>query len=245
MSAVRGAIKPAGLGDRLDGIDSASIQGELDARGWCVLPGLLADRDCHAIAALYEEDERFRNTVVMARHGFGSGEYRYFDYPLPDAIQTLRARLYPALARIASAWNELLGLNDRFPEDHRDFLALCHGNGQSRPTPLILKYGPGDYNCLHQDLYGDVVFPLQLTILLSKPGEDFTGGEFVLTEQRPRMQSRVHVVPLAQGDAVVFAVRYRPRRGKRGYHRVTLRHGVSTVRSGRRLAAGIIFHDAG
>lgn len=245
MSAVHEAIKPADFGSQLDGMDPASIQDELDARGWCLLPGLFADRDCDAIAALYEETERFRSTVVMARHGFGSGEYRYFDYPLPDAIQTLRGRLYPALARIANVWNERLGLSDRFPGNHRDFLALCHGNGQSRPTPLILKYGPGDYNCLHQDLYGDLVFPLQLTILLSKPGEDFTGGEFVLAEQRPRMQSRAHVVPLAKGDAVVFAVRYRPRRGKRGYHRANLRHGVSTVRSGRRLATGIIFHDAG
>lgn len=245
MSAVDEAIKPASLGDRLDGIDLASIQGELDARGWCVLPGLLTDRECDTIAALYEQNERFRSTVVMARHGFGSGEYRYFDYPLPDAIQTLRTRLYPGLARIANAWNERLGLSDRFPENHRDFLALCHVNGQSRPTPLILKYGPGDYNCLHQDLYGDVVFPLQLTILLSKPEQDFTGGEFVLAEQRPRMQSRAHVVPLVQGDTAVFAVRYRPRRGKRSFHRANLRHGVSTVRSGCRLAAGIIFHDAG
>lgn len=245
MSTVRGALMPAGLGERLDGIDSASIQGELDALGWCLLPGLLADWESDAIGALYEDGERFRSTVVMARHGFGSGEYRYFDYPLPDAIQTLRVCLYPALARIANSWNELLGLSNRFPEDHRDFLAVCQRNGQSKPTPLILKYGAGDYNCLHQDLYGDVVFPLQLTILLSKPGENFTGGEFVLAEQRPRMQSRAHVVPLAQGDAVVFAVRYRPRRGKRGFHRVNLRHGVSTVRSGCRLAAGIIFHGAG
>lgn len=244
MTAVCLATRTEGIGERVTSLDAGKIQSDLDAQGWHVIKGLLTRRECDELAALYDKDERFRSTVVMARHGFGKGEYRYFDYPLPDVIEALRGLLYPMLARIANEWSERLGERYRFPERHRDFLAYCQRHGQSRPTPLILKYGPDDYNCLHQDLYGDVVFPLQLTILLSKPREDFTGGEFVLTEQRPRMQSRAYVVPLAKGDAVVFAVSHRPRKGKRGHHRVNLRHGVSLVRAGRRLAAGIIFHDA-
>jgi len=225
-------------------IDPERLRGELHDQGWSVIEGLLDARSCGALSSLYAQDERFRSTVVMARHGFGSGEYRYFAYPLPPIVARLRTMLYPPLARIANEWNERLGLAERYPATHRAFVEHCRSNGQTRPTPLLLKYGAGDYNCLHQDLYGDVVFPLQLTILLSDPGKDFQGGEFVLTEQRPRRQSRAHVVPLSRGDAVIFAVRQRPREGKRGYYRVNLRHGVSTIRGGSRLTAGIIFHDA-
>ena len=218
--------------------------GELDARGWALLPGLLDADSCARIAAGYDDPAQFRSQVVMARHGFGRGEYRYYRYPLPDPIAGLRSALYPRLAPIANRWHERLGLPTRFPAGHADFLARCHDAGQTRPTPLLLRYGPGDYNCLHQDLYGEHVFPLQVAVLLSRPGEDFTGGEFALTEQRPRMQSRVDVVPLAQGDAVVFAVNHRPVTGSRGDYRVTMRHGVSTLRSGQRHTLGIIFHDA-
>ena len=224
--------------------DPAALAANLDARGWALLPGLLDPATCTAIAAGYDAPEQFRSQVVMARHGFGRGEYRYYRYPLPDPIARLRAALYPRLASIANRWHERLGLPARFPAEHADFLARCHEAGQARPTPLLLRYGPGDYNCLHQDLYGEHVFPLQAAILLSRPGEDFAGGEFVLTEQRPRMQSRVEVVPLAQGDAVVFAVNHRPVAGSRGDYRVAMRHGVSTLRSGRRHTLGIIFHDA-
>jgi hypothetical protein len=189
-------------------------------------------------------DSRFRSRVIMARHGFGRGEYKYLSYPLPEPIAALRTALYPRLAPIANAWNARMGIAARYPDTHQEFLTLCHDAGQARPTPLLLRYDPGDYNCLHQDLYGDLAFPLQATILLSQPGEDFTGGEFVLTEQRPRMQSRPEVVPLRQGDAVLFAVHHRPVTGTRGSYRVNLRHGVSRVRSGRRQTAGIIFHDA-
>jgi hypothetical protein len=220
------------------------LAGELDARGWALLPGLLDADSCAQIAAGYDEPAQFRSHVVMARHGFGRGEYRYYRYPLPDPIAGLRAALYPRLAPIANRWHERLGLATRFPADHADFLARCHEAGQTRPTPLLLRYGPGDYNCLHQDLYGEHVFPLQVAVLLSRPGEDFAGGEFVLTEQRPRMQSRVEVVPLSQGDAVVFAVNHRPVAGGRGDYRVAMRHGVSTVRSGQRHTLGVIFHDA-
>ncbi|MGH7657466.1 MAG: 2OG-Fe(II) oxygenase, partial [Gemmatimonadales bacterium] len=199
---------------------------------------------CRAAAALYDGGGRFRSHIMMARHGFGKGEYKYFDYPLPELINDLRTTLYPLLAPIADRWNEAMGIDVRYPATHAEFLARCHSAGQTRPTPLLLKYGEGDFNALHQDLYGEHVFPFQVVFLLSEPGRDFEGGEFVLTEQRPRMQSRVEVVPLRQGDAAIFAVHNRPVEGKRGYYRVNLRHGVSRVRSGHRHTAGIIFHDA-
>jgi hypothetical protein len=228
----------------LAGPDWTALSAELDAYGCALIPGLLAPEACETAAALYDRDGLFRSTVVMARHGFGRGEYRYFAYPLPDLVQDLRAALYPPLAEVANRWNAALGLPERFPDAHAAFLARCHAAGQTRPTPLLLRYRAGDYNCLHQDLYGAHVFPLQVAVLLSAPGRDFDGGEFVLTEQRPRMQSRAEVVPLAQGDAVVFAVRHRPVAGARGPYRVNLRHGVSRLRSGSRHTLGIIFHDA-
>jgi hypothetical protein len=240
--------EPAGaaaraLEARVAAVDWARVEAELDALGCARLEALLAPDECAALAALWDED-RFRSRVVMARHGFGRGEYRYFDHPLPGAVATLRTSLYPRLAPVASRWSEALGSDVRFPPTHAAFLARCHAAGQRRPTPLLLRYEADDYNCLHQDLYGPLVFPLQATILLSAPGRDFTGGEFVLTEQRPRRQSRAEVVPLAHGDAVVFAVHHRPVQGARGAYRVTLRHGVSRLRSGLRYALGIIFHDA-
>jgi len=209
-----------------------------------VIPGLLTATECELLAACYESDGIYRSRVVMARHGFGRGEYKYFSYPLPPLVQELRSAVYPRLVPIANRWNETLRVDARFPPGHEAFIDDCHAAGQQRPTPLILRYAPGDYNCLHQDLYGDRVFPLQLAVLLSQPGSDFSGGEFVLTEQRPRMQSRVDVVPLAQGDAVIFAVNERPMAGARGAYRVKLRHGVSRVRSGQRHTLGVIFHDA-
>jgi len=220
------------------------MQTDLDERGHAVVESLLSVAECRALAALYDEDARFRSRVVMAKHGFGRGEYRYFAYPLPDVVQSLRTRLYPVLAGIANEWNTRLGVETRYPATHAGFLERCHAAGQKRPTPLVLRYGAGDYNCLHRDLYGPLVFPLQVAILLSDPLHDFTGGEFVLTEQRPRLQSRAEVVPLSQGDAVVFAVSERPVDGSRGVYRVTHRHGVSRVRSGRRYTLGVIFHDA-
>lgn len=229
---------------RVDLYDWAQIGRELDSQGCSVLPSLLNPSACSALAGSYPDEARFRSHVVMARYGFGRGEYRYFRYPLPEPVQGLRGALYPRLACIANGWNARLGLDRTYPPAHADYLAQCHGAGQNRPTPLLLQYGPGDYNCLHQDLYGDLVFPLQVAVLLSEPGRDFTGGEFVLTEQRPRMQSRVEVVPLRQGDGVVFAVNERPVQGGRGTYRVMMRHGVSSVRSGRRHTLGIIFHDA-
>ena len=216
----------------------------LDAQGWAVLPGLLTAAECEGVAGLYGSGKGFRSHVVMARHGFGRGEYRYFAYPLPKLVQNFRASLYPRLAPIANRWHERMGLEARFPADHAAFLERCHAAGQTRPTPLLLQYGAGDYNCLHQDLYGEHVFPLQVAVLLSEPGADFQGGEFVLTEQRPRMQSRVAVVPLTRGDGVVFAVNQRPVRGGRGDYRVVMRHGVSELRAGHRHTLGIIFHDA-
>ena len=220
------------------------LEQDLDARGSAVIDQLLSSAQCDELAGLYSAEDRFRSRVLMGRHGFGQGEYKYFRYPLPGIVARLRTALYPRLAPIANRWNAAMGIKARFPESHAQFLKRCHAAGQRRPTPLLLQYGAGDYNCLHQDLYGEHVFPLQLTILLSQPGRDFTGGEFVMSEQRPRMQSRAEVVPLGKGDAVVFAVRHRPVQGARGIYRVNLRHGVSRVRSGRRHTAGIIFHDA-
>jgi len=220
------------------------LEDELDARGCAVLERLIAPAQCDALAGLYAAEERFRSRVVMARHGFGRGEYKYFRYPLPPLVARLRAALYGPLARIANRWSAAMRSDMRYPGEHAAFIRRCHRAGQRRPTPLLLQYGADDYNCLHQDLYGEHVFPLQLTILLSEPGRDFTGGEFVLTEQRPRMQSRAEVVPIGKADAVIFAVSERPVRGARGVYRVKLRHGVSRVRAGRRHTAGIIFHDA-
>ena len=231
-------------GARIGGIDWGRLRDELDAQGFAVTGGLLGPGECDELAALYASDAPFRSRVEMARHGYGRGEYKYFAYPLPATIGALRGALYPRLAPLANRWNEAMGLDVRYPDSHAAYLERCHAAGQVRPTPLLLRYGEGDYNCLHQDLYGEQVFPLQVAILLSEPGRDFTGGEFVMTEQRPRMQSRPMVVPLRKGDAVVFAVERRPVKGSRGNYRVNLRHGVSTVRSGTRLTAGIIFHDA-
>ena len=216
----------------------------LEATGHGVIRGLLGARECPAISALYDEPARFRSRVVMAKHGFGRGEYQYFDHPLPARVLELRRSLYPLLVPVANRWAEALGKKDRYPDRLEAYLERCHAAGQSRPTPLLLRYGPGDFNCLHQDLYGALAFPFQVAVLLSKPEVDFVGGEFVLTQQRPRMQSRVDVVPLAQGDAVAFAVNERPVQGTRGVYRVRMRHGVSEVRSGRRHTLGIIFHDA-
>jgi hypothetical protein len=225
-------------------VDWAALGSQLDAQGSAVVPRLMSRTECEGLAALYADDARFRSRVVMRRHGFGQGEYKYFSYPLPETVAALREALYPPLAAIANRWHAAMGSEVRFPDKHAAFLKRCHAAGQRRPTPLLLQYVAGDYNCLHQDLYGEHVFPLQLTVLLSEPGRDFTGGEFVMTEQRPRMQSRAEVVPLRQGDAVLFAVNERPVQGTRGAYRVKLRHGVSRVRSGQRHTAGIIFHDA-
>ncbi|MEA1674301.1 2OG-Fe(II) oxygenase [Nitrospirillum sp. BR 11163] len=228
----------------IDGYDWATVSKELDAYGCAVLPGLLTPEACRDLSSLYAREQGFRSRVVMGRHGFGMGEYKYWAYPLPTPVQALRTGLYPRLAPLANRWNQRLGEGARYPDTHAEFLALCHQAGQVRPTPLLLQYGPGDYNCLHQDLYGDRVFPLQVAVLLSEPGRDFTGGEFVITEQRPRMQSRAEVVSLRQGDGVVFAVHHRPVSGTRGTYRVNLRHGVSRLRTGQRHTLGIIFHDA-
>jgi hypothetical protein len=216
----------------------------MNAHGCAVLPALLSAGECKELAALYAHDQHFRSHIHMARHGFGKGEYKYFKYPLPELIGELRTALYPRVAPIANAWNERIKLDVRFPQKHADYLKICHAAGQLRPTPLLLQYTQDDFNCLHQDLYGELAFPLQATVLLSEPGKDFTGGEFTLTEQRPRMQSRVKVVPLQRGDAVVFAVHNRPVQGTKGTYRVNLRHGVSRLRSGHRHTLGIIFHDA-
>ncbi|MBW4052900.1 MAG: 2OG-Fe(II) oxygenase [Proteobacteria bacterium] len=232
------------LQDHVSSFDWAAIGAQLDSHGCAVLPGLLAPAACCALADLYAGDNHFRSRVVMSRHGFGRGEYKYFAYPLAPLVADLRSALYPRLAPIANGWSGRLQEGGRYPSSLDEFLKLCHAAGQVKPTPLLLQYGPDDYNCLHQDLYGEWVFPLQLTVLLSHPGSEFTGGEFVLTEQRPRMQSRAEVVPLGRGDGVVFAVHHRPVRGTRGDYRVNLRHGVSRVRSGRRQTLGIIFHDA-
>jgi hypothetical protein len=236
--------KPTDPESRLETYDWAGVADDLDAQGSAQLPKLLSATECAALASLYDDDRRFRSHIRMARHGFGQGEYKYFANPLPDLVASLRPALYERLAPVANRWNESMGIDQRYPESHADFLARCHEAGQTRPTPLLLRYVEGDFNALHQDLYGALAFPLQVAILLAEPGCDFTGGEFVLTEQRPRMQSRAEVVPLTQGDGVVFAVHHRPVRGTRGTYRVNLRHGVSRVRSGRRHTLGVIFHDA-
>jgi hypothetical protein len=229
---------------RVDGADWTQVAGALDVQGWAILPRLISDAEADAIAALYQRADGFRSRVIMARHGFGLGEYRYFSYPLPDIIQSIRTAAYPHLAPIANRWHERIGKEARFPDEHQPFLDRCHQAGQLRPTPLLLEYGPGDYNCLHRDLYGEHVFPLQIAILLDEPGEDFVGGEFVMTEQRPRMQTRPMVLPLRKGDAAVFAVNSRPMKGVRGDYQVKLNHGVSRLYSGKRHTVGIIFHDA-
>jgi hypothetical protein len=234
----------AGIAVHVAALDWQGIADQLNAHGYAIIPGLLTADECHDMAGHYAHPQLFRSRVVMSQHGFGSGEYQYFRYPLPSMISSLRNALYGPLAVIANRWHELMDLPDRFPADHADFLARCHAAGQQRPTPLLLEYRAGDYNCLHQDLYGEHVFPLQAAVLLSQPGKDFEGGEFVLTEQRPRMQSRVEVVPLKRGDMVIFAVNHRPVQGTRGIYRVNLRHGVSRLRSGSRHTLGIIFHDA-
>jgi hypothetical protein len=238
------AAPSSDLAARVDAIDWAQAISDLDVQGCAVLKGLLSHEECRELAGLYPDDRNFRSRVVMGRHGFGRGEYKYFAYPLPDMIAGLRPALYANLCGVANRWNEAMGIDIRYPERHDAFLKRCHDAGQVRPTPLLLQYGAGDYNCLHQDLYGEHVFPLQVAILLSEPGRDFSGGEFVLTEQRPRMQSRPEVVPLTQGDAVAFAVHVRPVQGTRGFYRVNLRHGVSRLRSGHRHTVGVIFHDA-
>jgi len=232
------------VGERVAALDWAAIASSLDADGCAVVGPLLDADECAALAARYDDDAVFRSRVVMARHGFGRGEYKYLAYPLPEEVAALRAALYPRLAEIANRWNEAMGVATRYPVAHDDYLARCHAAGQTKPTPLLLRYGAGDYNCLHQDLYGEHVFPLQATLLLSRPAEDFSGGEFVLTEQRPRMQSRAEVVPLSQGEAVIFPVHHRPVQGTRGTYRVNMRHGVSRLRAGARHTLGIIFHDA-
>ena len=237
-------VSSRAIDTRVEAVDWASASTHLDGYGWAMLRQLLTADECETIAGLYEDDRRFRSHVVMARHGFGRGEYKYFTYPLPGIVADLRRTIYPHLAPIANRWNESMRIHVRYPDTHAEFIARCHEAGQRRPMPLLLQYATGDYNALHQDLYGEHVFPLQLTILLSEPEQDFTGGEFVLIEQRPRMQSRAEVVPLRRGDAVVFAVHHRPVHGTRGTYRVNLRHGVSRLRSGHRHTVGVIFHDA-
>jgi uncharacterized protein len=234
----------AALARRVAALPWDGITAALDGDGFATAPGLLTARECAALVALYDQAARFRSRVVMARHGYGRGEYQYFDHPLPGLVAGVRAAAYPHLAPVANAWAARLGREAAFPATLAELHARCRQAGQTRPTPLLLKYGPGDYNCLHQDIYGDLVFPLQIAVLLSDPAADFTGGAFVLTEQRPRMQSRVDVVPLARGDAVIFPVHHRPVPGKRGDYRVNVRHGVSRVRDGSRFTLGIIFHDA-
>ena len=229
---------------RVQALDWEAVYQGLDSQGSATIKGMLSPTECRSIAGLYTNDALFRSRVVMARHGFGRGEYQYFCYPLPDVLTNLRTAIYPHLVPIANRWNAAMGIAVRYPEHHVDFIARCHKAGQVKPTPLLLQYGIDDYNCLHQDLYGEHVFPLQLAILLSRPGEDFTGGEFVMTEQRPRMQTRPVVVPLDQGDGVIFAVHHRPVQGTRGVYRVNMRHGVSRLRSGTRHTLGVIFHDA-
>jgi hypothetical protein len=248
MSAPR--TRPADLAsgqtpiERVGSLNWSAIADNLNAFGNAVLPGLLTPTECQSLSSLYSIPDHFRSRVIMGRHGFGQGEYQYFNYPLPSIVEDFRTSLYAKLAPIANAWNEAMGMDVRYPNAHAEFLDRCHAAGQGHPTPLLLQYRAGDYNCLHQDLYGEHVFPIQVAALLAQPGVDFTGGEFVMTEQRPRMQSRPEIVPLEQGDAVAFAVNLRPVRGTRGTYRVKMRHGVSRLRSGERHALGIIFHDA-
>ena len=244
MTDVASPLTCPAIPDRVDAIDWPRVEADLDSDGWARIPALLSPSESRAVAELYSNDAIFRSRVVMSRHGFGRGEYKYFAYPLPETVQQLRAALYPRLRGVANRWNEAMGLEPCFPDAHDDFLLRAQAAGQTRPTPLLLQYGEGDYNCLHQDLYGEHVFPLQVAVLLAAPGTDFSGGEFVLTEQRPRMQSRAAVVPLAQGDAVIFAVHHRPVRGTRGFYRVNMRHGVSRILAGHRHTLGVIFHDA-
>jgi uncharacterized protein len=244
MATQNHGVSAASVEQRIADYDWALTAQHLGAHGWALLAKLLSPAGCVAIAGLYRDDDRFRSHVVMAQHGFGRGEYKYFAYPLPEAVAALRTTLYRHLAPIANGWSESLGLHERYPDAHADFIARCHEAGLRRPTPLLLQYGERDFNALHQDVYGEHVFPLQVAVLLSEPEQDFAGGEFVLVEQRPRMQSRAEVVPLRRGDGVVFAVRNRPVRGTRGVYRATLRHGVSPLRSGRRHTLGVIFHDA-
>lgn len=232
------------IGERIDALDWADLEAQLDSYGCATAPALLSRDECETLAALYDRDGIFRSRVVMERHGFGRGEYKYFAYPLPETLEGARRAVYPHLAPIANRWNEVMRIETRYPREHAAFIERCHRAGQTRPTPLLLRYVPGDFNCLHQDLYGEHVFPIQMAILLSAPGRDFAGGEFVMTEQRPRMQSRVEAVPLSQGDAVFFAVHHRPVQGTRGPYRVNMKHGVSRLRSGRRHMLGVIFHDA-
>ena len=241
---MKSGMKEEAIAEKLDRVSCERVESDLDEYGAAVLEHLLTPEECDTVTALYLDDQLFRSRVVMARHGFGRGEYKYFRYPLPDLVESLRTNLYPRLAPVANRWNQALRSDVRYPEGHAEFLATCHDARQRRPTPLLLQYGVGDYNCLHQDLYGEHVFPIQVAVLLSEPGRDFSGGDFVLTEQRPRMQSRVEVMPLRQGDAVAFAVHHRPVQGTRGTYRVNLRHGVSRVRGGHRHTLGIIFHDA-
>jgi hypothetical protein len=235
---------PEAVAERVAAVDWAAVAAALDESGWATAPALLTGAECREIVSLYGEEGAFRRRIVMQRHAYGSGEYQYFRYPLPPPVEALRRAVYPRLAPLANRWRERLRHEERFPPTLDGYLALCHGAGQTRPTPLVLKYAAGDYNRLHQDLYGALVFPLQLTILLSDPQQDFTGGEFLLVEQRPRLQSRGEVVPLGQGEAVIFPVHHRPVETARGFSRATMRHGVSRIRSGRRYTLGIIFHDA-
>jgi hypothetical protein len=244
QSARASAALPSPLNARIAAVDWAAIARDLDAQGHALIPRLLPAQDCEALAGRYDAEDIYRSRVTMARHGFGRGEYKYLAYPLPSLVQQLRATLYPHLAPIANRWNRALHIDGEYPPEHAAYIERCNAAGQRRPTPLMLRYGAGDHNCLHQDMYGDEVFPLQLTILLSQPDRDFSGGEFVLVEQRPRRQSRVEVVPLQQGDGVIFAVHRRPAEGQRGTYSVSLRHGVSRVRSGLRHTLGMIFHDA-
>ncbi len=243
-SATRSGHGSAGLERRVSELNWEGIEAELQESGCAAIGRLLTNEECTELTASYNSEDAFRSRVIMARHGFGQGEYKYYKYPLPQSITELRAALYSHLASVANHWEQALGRNREFPFTHKEYLRQCHEAGQRLPTPLLLKYGEGDYNCLHRDLYGDMVFPLQATVLLSAPGKEFTGGDFVLNEQRPRMQSRVEVVPLGQGEAVIFAVNQRPVRGRRGLYRVAMRHGVSRIRSGQRFTLGIIFHDA-
>jgi uncharacterized protein len=242
--AIMSQTETSTTAERIGAIEWRDIAAALDAHGCAVVKGLVPPEACAALAASYEREDAFRSKIVMARHGFGSGEYKYFAYPLPPVVAELRTAMYPPLAAIANRMNDEMGIDVRYPDAHDEYLERCHRAGQTKPTPLVLRYAEGDYNCLHQDVYGEQLFPLQATVLLSVPGRDFTGGEFVLTEQRPRMQSRAEVVALEQGDCVIFPVRHRPVRGTRGRYRVTMRHGVSRLRSGHRHTLGIIFHDA-